>query len=202
MARWSVLVFAFFVACSSSKLAPPAAAVDPTTEPTIVGAVEEAVLQGTVEGEEAARVGRRIGRVAGVIAAIVSDGDVVDNYRTARDATIATTIAIGATHGAVEGAKRGYELDVQFAELTQISGIEATRPFPDLIDVRFSDRELLPKIAAVLVGREERAIDIEAAGNEALDVRDALIELGLPPASLSASRNDDLSGVALRISYR
>ena len=35
MARWSVVALFFFVACASSKPAPPA--VDPSVEPTIVG---------------------------------------------------------------------------------------------------------------------------------------------------------------------
>lgn len=200
MARWSVLAIAFFVACSSSRPAPPP--VDFTTEPTLVGAVGEAVIQGTVEGEEAARVGRRAGRIAGLIAAIVQDGDVIDNYRTTRDAVIGTATAIGVTHGVVEGAKRGYEFDLQFAELVKIPGLDVTRPFPDLIEVRFSDYEVLPKIVVVLAGREERALGVEAAGNAALDVRDALIELGVEPASIRAMRNDELSGALLRIGYR
>ncbi|HEX6097192.1 MAG TPA: hypothetical protein VF432_12765 [Thermoanaerobaculia bacterium] len=208
MARWSVLAIAFFVACSSSRPATVDPPVDPVTEPAIVSAVEEAVIQGSVEGEEAARVGRRVGRVAGVLAAVLggprteSVDDMIDRYRMTRDAAIVTATVIGATHGAVEGAKRGYELDVQFAELTQIPRLDATRPFPDLIEVRFSDFDVLPEIAAVLAGREERAIEVHAAGNAALDVRDALIELGVTPASVRATRNDEISGAMLRIGYR
>lgn len=200
MARWPVLAIAFFVACSSSRPASPP--VDPTIDPTLAGAVEEAVLQGTVEGEEAARIGRRAGRIAGVIAAIVNDGDVVENYRTTRDAVIDTVTAIGVTHGVVEGAKRGYELDLQFAELTKITGVDAFRPFPDLIEVRFSDYDVLPQVVTVLAGRTERSLEVEAAANAALDVRDALIELGVEPASIRATRNDNLSGAMLRIGYR
>lgn len=206
MARWSVFAIAFFVACSSSRPAPPS--VDPTTEPALVSAVEEAVIQGAVEGEEAARVGRRVGRVAGVMAAVFggpqreSVDDMIDRYRMTRDAAIVTATAIGVTHGAVEGAKRGYELDLQFAELREIPGLDVTRPFPDLIEVRFSDYDVLPQITVVLAGREERALEVEAAGNAALDVRDALIALGVEPASIRATRNDELSGAMLRIGYR
>ncbi len=206
MARWSILAIAFFVACSSSRPAPPP--VDPTIEPTLASAVEEAVIQGTVEGEEAARVGRRVGRVAGVIAAVFggpqseSVDDMIDRYRMTRDAAIVTATAIGVTQGAVEGAKRGYELDLQFAELTKIPGLDVTRPFPDLIEVRFSDYDVLPQITVVLAGREERALEVEAAGNAALDVRDALIALGVEPASVRATRNDEMAGAMVRIGYR
>jgi hypothetical protein len=206
MARWSVFAIAFFVACSSFRPAPPP--IDPVVEPTVVAAVEEAVLQGALEGEAAARVGRRVGRVAGVLAAVLggpreeSVDDMVDRYRMTRDAAIATAVVIGATHGAVEGARRGYELDLQFAELTELPGLDATRPFPDLIEVRFSEFDVLPKIVGVLAGREERALEVEAAGNAALDVRDALIDLGVAPASVRATRNDEISGALLRIGYR
>lgn len=206
MARWSILAVAFFVACSSSRPAPPP--VDPTIDPTLASAIEEAVIQATVEGAEAARVGRRVGRVAGVIAAVFggpereSVDDMIDRYRMTRDAAIITATAIGVTNGAVEGAKRGYELDLQFADLTKIPEIDVTRPFPDLIEVRFSDYEVLPQIVAVLAGRTERALEVEAAGNAALDVRDALIELGVRPASIRATRNDEMAGALLRIGYR
>jgi outer membrane lipoprotein SlyB len=204
MARWSVVALLFFVACASSKPAPPP--VDPAVEATIVGAIEEAAIQGTVEGAEGARIGRRVGIVAGVIAAVVggpeteSLDDVVDRYRDTRDAIQTTATVIAATHGAVEGAKRGYELDLQFAELTRIAGVEAFRPYPDLIEVRFTDQALVPEIARVLAGREGRAVTIEAAGDEAMEVRDALLELDAP-GRFNAVRNNDLAVILMRIEY-
>jgi hypothetical protein len=197
------------VACSTSK--PAAPPVDPTTDPTIVGAVDEAVIEGTIEGAAAAKTARRIGRVAGVIAAVVGGGkrdsvdDAIDRYWTTRDAIELTGTAIGATKGAVAGAKRGYQFDLQFAELHQIEGLQVTRPYPDQIDVYLPGSpspEMLKSIAAVFAGREERDIDIKAPGDAALDVRDSLIDLGVASSDLSAHRDDGLSGVTLRIRYR
>ena len=93
---------------------------------------------------------------------------------------------------------------LQFAELTKIEGVEATRPVPDEIHVHFSSapsRELLAEIAAVFAGRTERAIDIAGAGETALDVGEALIDLGMPASSLESQRDDDVEGVVLRIRY-
>jgi len=196
------------VACASSKPATPPP--DPMTEPTIVGAITEAAMQGAAEGEAAARVGRRIGRVAGVLAAVFggpeseSIDDTIHRYRNTRDAIIVTSAFIGASHGVVEGAQRGFAMDLQFAELLKIEGLDVTRPFPDQIDVRFAGEptpELLARIVAVLTGRAERAIVIEGAGDAALDVRDALLELDAP-ASIRAYRNDHLSRIILQIYYR
>ncbi|HEY0372845.1 MAG TPA: hypothetical protein VGD79_12630 [Thermoanaerobaculia bacterium] len=203
MTRWSVLALVLFVGCASSRSTPPPPDVDPVTEPTIVGAITEGALQGTEEGEAAARVGRRVGRVAGVVAAVFgggevqSDTDIIDRYRRTRDAVTITAAAIGATHGAVEGVQRGLEFDQQFAELTKIEGITATRPMPDLIVVELTDRSLLPQIAAVLAGREERAIDV--AGEAAFEVRDTLIDLGVPSNSMRLT-GDDADGIVLLIS--
>ncbi len=202
--------FLLLVACSSSRPAAEPVPVDPVTEPTIVGAVDEAVLQGTIEGEAAAETGRRVGRVAGVIAAVFGGpesetiDETIDRYRRTRDAAETTAAVIGATKGAVEGAKRGYELDLQFAELHQIEGLEVTRPYPDIIDARFASspsEQMLGDIAAVFVGREERVIRIEAAGDEAQAIRDSLIDLGVPASSLQARRDDELQEVVLRIRY-
>lgn len=203
MARWSVVALFLFVACASSKPAPPPDP-DPVVEPTIVGAVEEAVVQGTVEGMEGARIGHRVGVVAGVIAAVAggpeteSLDDMLDRYRDTRNAVQTTATVIAATHGAVEGAKRGYELDLQFAELTQIAGVEATRPFPDLIEVRFTDKALVPEIARVLAGRDARTITFE--GREALAVRDALLDLDAP-GRFTVVRDYDYDGAVMRITY-
>jgi hypothetical protein len=98
-------------------------------------------------------------------------------------------------------AKRGYARDMQFAELTKIAGVRTTRSFPGVIEVRFSDLELLPAIAAVFEGRPPRAVDVEATGNVALEVRRELITRGVPESSVTAFWNDEVDGVVLRISY-
>jgi hypothetical protein len=208
-----ILVFAslFLVACSTSQpAAPPSASVDPVTDPSIVGAVDEALLEGALEAEAAERTARRVGRVAGVLAAVFGGppsetvDETVDRYRRTRDAVELTGLAIAATKGAVEGAQRGYQMDLQFAELHQIEGVEVMRPFPDEIEARFTStpsEEMLAAIAAVFVGREERAIDIDAPGDAAMDLREALIDLGVPGTSLAAHRNERVQGVVLRIRY-
>ena len=202
-------VMLLLVACASSK---PSAQkdIDPVTDPTIVGAVNAAAVEGTVESEEAARQGRKIGRVVGVLAAVFggpqseSIDDTIDRYRDTRDAITATSAAIGATKGAVNGAKRGFLFDQQFAELHDITGIEATRPFPDQIDVRIAkmpDDDLLATIALVFVGREERTIHIEAAGSAASEIRESLITLGMNPLSLHSHPNDEERGIVLHVGY-
>ena len=214
MTRWFpvfALALLLLFGCSTSNPAAESVPVDPAADPSIVGAVDEAVLEGSIEAEAAARTGRRIGRVAGILAAVLggpereSVDDTIDRYRRTRDAVVVTSALIGATKGAVEGAQRGYELDLQFAELHQIEGLEVVRPFPDQIDVYLEnspDSQMLAAIAAVFVRREERAIDIEAAGDAALDIRDSLIGLGVPASSLRAHRDNGLTGVVLRIRYR
>ena len=159
MTRWFP-VFAFalllLVGCSTSNPAAQPEPVDPATDPTIVGAVDEAVLEGSIEAEAAARTGRRIGRVAGVLAAVFggpereSVDDTIDRYRRTRDAIVVTSTLIGATKGAVEGAQRGYELDLQFAELHEIEGVEVFRPFPDQIDVYLGSSTDSQTLAAIV----------------------------------------------------
>lgn len=206
------LALAFLLAaCSTAKPASEPVPVDPLTDPSIVGAVDEAVLQGSNEAVAAARTGRRIGRVAGVLAAVFAGpeseslDDTIDRYRQTRNAAEATGAVIGATKGAVAGAKRGYELDLQFAELHEIEGLEVMRPFPDEIEARFAgapSAQTLSELAAVFVGREERAIDILAAGNGAVEIREALIALGVPGDGIDAHRDDEVRGVVLRVRYR
>jgi hypothetical protein len=211
MKRWLALaaVTLSLVACASSK---PAAQtqIDPVTDPTVVGAVNAAAVEGSMEAEEAARQGRKIGRVAGVLAAVFggpqseSLDDTINRYRETRDAITATSAAIGATKGAVNGAKRGFVFDQQFAELHDITGIEATRPFPDQIDVRIAkipDNDLLATVALVFVGREERIIHIEAADSAASEIRESLIALGMNPSSLHAHRNDEERGIVMHVGY-
>jgi len=210
MKRWLALVaVTLFVACASSK---PAAQteIDPVTDPTVVGAVNAAAVEGSIQAEEAARQGRKIGRVVGVLAAVFggpqreSLDDTIDRYRDTRDVITATSAAIGATKGAVNGAKRGFVFDQQFAELHDITGIEATRPFPDQIDLRIAkipNDDLLATIALVFIGREDRIIHIEAAGTAASDVRDSLITLGMNPSSLHSHQNDEERGIVLHVGY-
>lgn len=194
-----------FVACASSKKE-----INPVTDPTVVGAVNAAAVEGSTEAAEAAQQGRRIGRVVGVLAAVFggpqseSIDDTINRYRDTRDAITATSAAIGATKGAVNGAKRGFVFDQQFAELHDITGIEATRPFPDQIDVRIAkmpNDDLLATIALVFVGREERIIHIEAAGTAAPEIRESLITLGMNPSSLHAHQNDEERGIVLHVGY-
>ncbi|HYK03828.1 MAG TPA: hypothetical protein VE974_18875 [Thermoanaerobaculia bacterium] len=211
--RFLILPFIvlLLVACSTSKPASEPDPVDPVTEPTVVGALDEAVLQGTIEGEAAAETGRVVGRVAGLVAAVLGGpekgetiDETIDRYRRTRDAVEITAAAIGTTKGAVEGAKRGYELDLQFAELHKLEGLEVTRPWPDQIDARFTSSpsdQLLAGIAAVFAGREQRAIQLEAAGDTAMDIRESLIDLGVPASSFDVQRNDELEDVVLRIRY-
>jgi len=198
-----------FVACSTSKPVAATPPVDPVTDPTIVGAVDEAALQGSIEGEKAAEQGRRIGSVAGIIAAVAggpsvqTPEDVIERFRRTRDAFETTAATIGATNGAVAGAKRGIELDQQFAELHEIEGVDVIRPMPDEIVARFTTSptpELLEKIAAVFQNREPRNVDIEAAGDVATRIGDSLSARGV--TGIEAHRNDDLAIVVLRIHYR
>lgn len=217
MVRWlPALTLLLLVGCSSARPATAPRplvnrAVDPVTEPSIVGAVDEAVLQGTSEAEKGAVVGRRVGRVAGFLAAIFggpekeSLDDTIDRYRRTRDAVTVVGALIGAADGVMDGAERGFELDVQVAELHSIAGVEIFRPAPDLVEARMAnvpDARTLAAIAAVFKGREPRAIQVEAAGDVALDVREALIAEGLPHETITARRNDDLSGLLLRITYQ
>lgn len=185
MARWSVLApvaFAFLlVGCASSKSTPPPPDPDPTTDPTIIGAVSEGVMQGSAEAEEAARVGRRVGRVAGVLAAVFggpeveSDVDIVERYRRTRDAVTDAAVVIGATHGAIEGAQRGYALDLQFAKLKEIEGVTATRPFPDIIEVRFTDRALFDDVEAVFADSPDVSVRVIEDNDDGVLLRVALL---------------------------
>jgi hypothetical protein len=210
----AIAVFAFVVltACSSSRpaVAPPPP-IDPHADPTIVGTVDEAVLEGLAAAEKGAAAGRAIGSVVGVFAAVFggprheSLDDAVDRYRLARDAGEAIGAVIGATRGMSAGAERGYEFDLRFAELLKIEGVQATRPLPGEIQVRLASSpspETLAAVAAVFEGREERAIDLEGPGDAVLSIREALIDLGVPSASLSARRNDAIDGVVMRVRYR
>jgi hypothetical protein len=203
-----ILVAALLVlpACSTTKPSPPAP--DPVTDPTIVAAVEEAVIEGTIEGEAAARTGRRIGMVAGVVAAVFggpeseSLEEAVDRYRDMRDAGEAIGAVIGGTRGVVDGAKRGYQLDLQFAELQQFDMLSVTRPFPNEIQVIFDNaraQEAVAAITGVLAGRDARDIDVIAAGDEGVPVRDSLIEYGVARELVRVRRDDEIEGTVVLV---
>jgi hypothetical protein len=222
--RFSALAFACFLlaACSTSRPVEPVVVVDPAagqhiagdlnpvTDPTAIGAIDEAARESRERAEAGARTGRRIGVLAGTLAAVLGgprhdsvDG-MVARYIITRDVAEATGAIIGGVKGGKEGAKRGFELDLQFAELTKIGGLRVTRPTPDRIDVYMPTvptHETLAAIAAVFAGREQRSIDIEAADPIPLDLRDALIDLGVPESGISVQRNDEIEGAVIRIRY-
>jgi hypothetical protein len=212
MTRWIPLfALVLLAACSTTQPVAEPVAVNPVTDPTIAGAIDEAAVQGSINAEAVAPSARRAGRIAGVIAAVVggpereSVDSIVDRYRMTRDVVEGTTLAIAASKGATAGAKRGFQLDLQFAELYQLPDVDVFRPSPDQIDVhieRVPSQQTLSRIAAVFVGREERDIEIQASGSAALDLRDSLISLGVPATSLTAHRNDDLPAAVIRIRYR
>jgi hypothetical protein len=223
--KFSALAFAslLLAACSTSKPPAPVVVVDqaaeqqhiageinPVTDPSAIGAIDEAARESRERAAAGARTGRRIGVLAGTLAAVLGgprhdsvDG-MVARYIITRDVAEATGAIIGGVKGGKEGAKRGFELDLQFAELTKIDGLRATRPTPDRIDVympTMPTHETLVAIAAVFAGREQRSIEIEAADPIPLDLREALIDLGVPESGISVQRNDELEGAVIRIRY-
>lgn len=210
----ALAAFLLLAACSSSRpvvtvgtTCPP----DPRTEPTVVAAVVEGASQAIENAERGAEIGHRVGVVAGVIAAVFGGSgtedldEVFDRYRRVHDTATIAGAVIGAATGAKDGAERGFELDRQFAELDAIEDLEVTRPATDLIDIRFlvaPSEDLLEQIAAVFVDRTDRMITIEGPGDTVLDVRDALIDLGVPASSLNAQRVDGMTDVVLRVRAR
>jgi hypothetical protein len=193
-------------ACATTR--PPAPQPDPSVDPTIAGAVEGAVVQGAAGAEAGAEIGLRLGRVAGVLAAVFggpereSVDDMIDRYRMTRDAAVLTGAMIGAAKGGVAGAKQGYEFDLQFAELHKIEGLEVIRYSADEFEGRFANAPspaALERIAAVFAARQGWLIDVEGAGASAFDVRDALIDRGMPHNAIDAHRNANVQGVVLHI---
>jgi len=187
---------------------PPTPDPDPSTEPTIVGAVEGAVVEGSMGAAAGAEVGLHIGRVAGVLAAVFGGPEresldhMIDRYRRTRDAAILTGAVIGAAKGGIEGAKQGYDFDLQFAELHKIEGLEVIRYSADEFEGRFANApapEALERIAAIFAGRQGWLIDVEAADGMAFDVREALIDRGLAHNAIDAHRNTNVRGVVLHI---
>jgi hypothetical protein len=209
MTRWfPALAFAFLFlsGCVTSTPIHQVGAPDPST----VGATDEAARESREQAEAGARTGRRIGVVAGTLAAVFggphhdSVDDMLARYLVTRDVAEVTGAIVGGVKGGKEGAKRGHQLDLQFAELKKIDGLDVTRPTPDRIDVytkTVPSHDTLAAIAAVFNGREQRSIDIEAADPVPLDLRDALIDLGVPESGISVQRNGSLEGVIIRIRY-
>lgn len=207
--RRSVLVlpaFLLLVACSSTK-APrhTLESIDPARDPSVVGTIDEATREAAENAAEGAEKGRRVGQVAGVLAAIFggpeveSVDDMVDRYRRTRDAATAIGAVIGATSGAIEGGQRGYAFDEQFAELHALQGVEVLRPVPDLIEIRFTDRQLVDQIALILLKGAQRNVTIEAEGTVANEIRDELIAHGLSGDTLYAYQNEEVAGVLLSV---
>lgn len=201
------------VACSTAQPpAPPVVTVpDPHTDPTIVNGIYDGARVAEEAAERGATTGRRVGTVVGLLAAVLggsgseSIGEAIDRYRRTRDTIELAGAVIGMTRGAAQGGKRGYELDVQFAELHRIDGVEVMRPMPDEIIVRFASmpsQAQLEEIAAVFIGHEPNVIEITAAGEQALDIRNVLIDAGLSSACVNARRDNTVSGAVLRIRSR
>lgn len=196
------------VACSSSRPArPSSSSIEVFREPSIIGAIDQSTQEAAAQAEEGEKVGRRVGRVAGVFAAVFGGGthdsieQAVDRYRITRDAATVAGVLIGAVHGAKEGGERGYAFDLQFASVQAIDGLTATRPAPDQIDVELADdvsEQAIRDFASVFDDSTDRVIDIEAFDDAALDMRDALIGLGVP-SQINAHRNDALRHIVLHI---
>jgi hypothetical protein len=208
MRHWfPALGFAILLtACATTH--PPVPNPDPSTDPTIAGAVEGAVVEGSMGAAAGAEVGLRIGRVAGVLAAVFggpqreSVDDMIDRYRMTRDAAVITGAVIGAAKGGVEGAKQGYDFDLQFAELHKIEGLEVIRYSADEFEGRFANAPApaaLDRIAAIFTGRQGWLIDVEGADGTAFDIRDSLIDRGLTHNAIDAHRNANVRGVVLHI---
>jgi len=191
------LVLLLLTACATSH---------PSPEPGPVHPVVERAMEGAI-------IGRNIGWAAGILAAVLGGGggtedldDAIDRYRRVRDAGTVIGAVVGAAKGASEEAEReaerSSEFEQQFAELHHIPNIEVLRVAPDRIELRFAavpEQQTLDRIAVVFAGRTERAIDIESAGDAALDVREALIELGVPASSMNARRVDGMAGVVIHV---
>jgi hypothetical protein len=211
-------------ACSTTQ--PP---VDPYRDPTIIGAVSGAVdgaAQPVADVQNAATTGRRIGTAVGVFAAIFGGGkcenieDSIDRFLTVRAAGEVIGAAVGVAQVArkmnatdpavsgpplsnpiVEGWNRGLALDVQMAELQKIDGIEVTRPAVDQLDIRFAYSENAPlhAIACAIGNGVGRSIVVEAPADLAFEVRERLIEQGLPSSLIESHRNQDLSGIVIHV---
>ena len=196
------------IACSSAHPAARTSSVNVAMEPTVIGAVGEAADQGSAEAEKALKVGRRLGRVAGVIAAVFGGpeseriDDTIDRYRRTRDAVTVSTVVAAAAAGAVDGAERGFDLDAEFAELLDIPALNVIRTYHDQVDVSFPtspDQAILANMVTVLAAHKDRAIEIEGNHDAVQEIYDAMVDLGVPVASLAETDNDEMTGVVLHI---
>ncbi|HWW59956.1 MAG TPA: hypothetical protein VN181_01185 [Thermoanaerobaculia bacterium] len=170
----------------------------------MIGAVDAAVAQGAEEAAAGAKTGRRIGIAVGLVSAIFggapyeSIDESIARYRAARDTGEAIGAIAGGAHGANAGARRGFQFDLEMAELKKFDDLDVTRPAPDELIVQFTDPATprLADIARIVGGRR---IFIEAPGDTGIAVRDALIDHGVAASTLQSHRNDKLSAVRLRI---
>jgi hypothetical protein len=196
-----VVALAFLPACSTHQQQPT---VDPTTDPTVIGAVDAAATQGAAEAETGARNGRRVGVALGLVAAVFGGpqsetiDETIARYRAVRDTSEAIGAITAGAHGATKGARRGYQFDLEMAELKKFDDLDVTRPAPDEIVVQFSDAAT-PRLADIARVSGGHQIYIEAAGDTAVAVRDALIGYGVTASTLQSHRNDRLTSVRLHI---
>jgi hypothetical protein len=204
-----LLAVLFLAGCSVSRhAAVPRTAtcgVDPKAQPSAAAEASREAADVAADAEQGARVGHRVGVVAGFIAAIFGGGESesieesVDRYRRTRDAITVAGAVIGAASGAAGQAEPAVAACEQFDELLKIDGIEASRPAPDRIELRSAAYPSAETIAAIAPLIEGWNIEIEAAGDAPLELRDALIRRGIPPSSINARRIDGQTGVVIRL---
>lgn len=192
------------MACATARHPEP----DPATDPTIIGAVDTASQDATEavaspEAVHAATVGRRVGTVVGVVSAIFGSSSEpieqsIDRYRRIRNAGESIGLATAVAPAATRGWQRGLAFDQQMAALKNIDGVELYRPAPDQIDVYFAHANTT-NLAAIACAVEGRTLEVEGGGGTSFDVRDALIDHGIPRERVSSHRNDTMQGVVLHV---
>jgi hypothetical protein len=209
----AALLASVLTAACATRPVPTPVAVDPATDPTIIGAVSVAAADGS---EAAARksaeatTGRRIGIAVGLVSAVFGGENYepiwrsVDRYRRIRDDGEAIGASIAASKAAKSGWQRGLTFDTQMVDLQKIDGVTVTRSTPIQLDVRLSNATIQPlhEIAAAISDRDHRTVVIEGAPANTATVREGLVANGLPDWIIETSRNDDIGYVVLRIRYR
>ena len=206
-----LLIATLTLACTSTKPAKPAANVqDPHTDPTIVNGIYEGGQRAMERAEAGASAGRKVGTVVGLLAAVLGGSgsesldDALDRFHRTRDTIEIAGAVIGMTRGAAEDSKQSSEIDTELAALRRIDGAVVARPADGELLVTFEREpttQQLEAVAAVFAGREDRVIEIEAPSENALAIRDALIDAGLSASCLNAHRGAS-DGVVLRIRRR